>query len=203
MINNYEMPCSLEIVTSMEKAIKIHPMTHYPSHYEAFVVTRARNEFLEHFNISFQQPRPHQATFKKESHAPDQTWFSLFAGEEKQVLQDDYGFYGVMYRTEVKRARKRVEKMLEKVEAAIVKSPVTLPPGQEDFLVRRTFSQRDEIKAINQALSYFNLTDEITLTFVFSEWPDIEQMEKNDYVKEFEDKLLKRLTRSYSDEIPF
>ncbi len=198
-----EMPCSLTIVTSMGKAIQLHPLTHYPSSYRELLEPRTRNGFLEHFNISFHQPRHHQATFKKESQAPDQMWFSFFTDEEKQVLQDDYGFYGVMYRTDVKLARKRVEERLKKVEAAVIKSPVTLPTRQEEYLVRRTFHQRDEIKAIDDALGYFNLTDEITLTFVFSEWPDIEQMKKTDYVKEFEDKLLKRLTRSDSDELPF
>lgn len=198
-----EMPCRLRIVTSMGKAIQLHPLTHSPSYYRELLEPRARNEFLEQFDLSFQEPRNHEATFKKESHAPNQMWFSLFADEEKEVLQDDYGFYGVMYRTEVKQARKRVKEKLKKVEAAVVKSPVTLPTGQEDYRVRRTFRQRDEIKAIDQALGYFNLTDEITLTFVFSEWPDIEQMKKTDYVKEFEDKLLKRLTRSDSDELPF
>lgn len=198
-----DMPCSLTIVTSMGKAIKLHPMTHYPSYYEMFSAGRARNQFLENFNISFQEPRSHQATFKKEDHAPNQTWFSLFADEEKTVLEDESGFYGVMYRTEAKRAKRRVEKLLEKIETQIVKHPARLPVEQEDYRVRRILSERDEIKAIHQALSYFNLTDEITLTFVFSEWPDIDQMKKTDYIKEFENKLSRKLTRSDLDEIPF
>jgi len=199
---NYEMPCKLTIVTSMGKAIKLHPMTHYPSYYE-LLEPRARNGFLEHFNISFHQPRHHQATFIKESHAPDQMWFSFFADEEKEVLQDDQGFYGVMYRSDVKLASKRVEQRFEKVEAAIVKNPVTLPDGQEDYKTRMVLRNRDEIKEIDEALGYFSWTDEITLTFLFSEWPDIEQMKKTDYVKDFEDKLLKRLSGADSDQIHF
>src|SRR3990167_10707323 len=103
-----EIPCNLTIVTSMSKAIELHPMTHYATRNELFE-EKARNSFLENFNVSFQKPDYHQATFKKESYAPDQMWFSFFGDDEKQVMQDDYGFYGVIYLTEVKQARKRVE----------------------------------------------------------------------------------------------
>ena len=118
-------------------------------------------------------------------------------------MQDDQGFYGVMYRSDVKLASKRVEQRFEKVEAAIVKNPVTLPDGQEDYKTRMVLRNRDEIKEIDEALGYFSWTDEITLTFLFSEWPDIEQMKKTDYVKDFEDKLLKRLSGADSDQIHF
>lgn len=187
-----EVPCNLTIITSMAKAIKLHPLTHCSSNYELFYRKLARNSFLENFNICFQEPLIHQATFKSESYVPNQLWFGLFSDEEKETVEDECGFYGMMYRTDVKVARKRAKKMLEKTEEALAAKLVNTQAQKEGHT--QAFYQRDAIKDMYEAIGCFDLADEITLTFIFSEWPDMEQMKKTDYVKEFEAKLLKKMS---------
>src|SRR4051812_3375865 len=106
-----EYEASLLIKTSMLKAIEIYPLTHrsdFPSQ---------TNDFLNYFVIEFHKPAPARATFKRtDGLTPKDTWFLLFEDAEREVINDEYMFYGICYKTTVKMALKRLENKMKKLE---------------------------------------------------------------------------------------
>lgn len=191
-----DMPTKLTIVTSMAIAIRLHPLTHRSIH------SRHTRSFLEKFGIEFHEPSYNQAIFEASSYAPERTWYGLFNKTEKTVMEEEGGgFYGIQYKTQVKLTHRRVEELADRLEKAIQsQSPKDTPL---DYQVRGKFYLRDEIRDIENALERFNEEDQITLTFIFSEWPDIEEAKRKDYIKEFEKKLLKMVSQSKSGEPSF
>lgn len=180
-----EKSAQLSIVTSMSTGIVLHPLIGRNSFSES------GNSFLEYFRIEFHKPDYHQATVTRSIFAPLELWFGLFDEAEKVIMDGDQGFYGVMYETQVKLANKRVERLLEKIEKTITSKPTSSKENQADWQTRRIFRKRDEIRDTETALRHFDPSDKITLTFIFAEWPTPEQARRRDYIKEFEEKLLK------------
>lgn len=193
-----DMPTKLTIVTSMAIAIRLHPLTHRS------IYSRHTRSFLEKFDIEFHEPSYNQAIFEASSYAPERTWYGLFDKTEKIVMEEEGGgFYGIQYKTQVKLTHRRVEELADRLEKTIQSQSQIPKDAPMDYQVRRKFYLRDEVRDIEDALERFNEEDQITLTFIFSEWPTIEEAKRRDYIKEFEKKLLKIVSQSESGETPF
>jgi hypothetical protein len=190
-----EYPSKLKIVTSMAKAIEIHPLTHYNSY------SQKGNDFLHGSELSFQDPAFNKATFRLSGYAPKKEWFVLFDEAEKEVMEDAYAFYGICYDTTVELALKRINKVIEKAQEALAGKTEFDSNDKEGWNTRAAFYNRDNLIEVKKALGVFNTVDKITLTFIFSEWPDIEAAKRKEYIKEFEAKLLKHMSRT--DNLPF
>lgn len=192
---NDRQPSELKIVTSLNKGIELYPLTKWDS-------DREPNEFLRGFNIEFKKPQPHQTTFVEKGFVPRNDWFFLFDDAEKEILEDQYAFYGIGYRTTVKLARRRVERILTKLEESIVgEKPNHQSNKKEDIEIRSIFYRRDYLKEVKEALEHFQEDDEITLEFIFTEWPSVDESRRKEYVKEFEEKLLGK--SGQNDDVPF
>ncbi len=180
----------LEIVTSVSKAIELYPFIHGEEAWD-------RNRFMAGMRITFHEPKQNQAKISRSISVPDKTWFSLFDDAEKQILEDEYVFYGVEYRTTVKMAKKRVDRLVENLEEKMTDKSFRKEAR------RHNFYHRDELRQVFAALGQLNSDDEIVLNFIFSEWPNVEKARRKDYVKEFESKLLNWGSVSLTDDIPF
>ena len=165
---NEDTLTKLSITTSVAKAIELYPLIHEGNY-------RQENRFLSAFRISFHEPKQNQAVLTRSSSVPDKTWFSLFDDAEKEIMEDEYAFYGIQYSTKAKLALNRVS--------------------------RHNFYHRDQLKQIDHALTKFHEGDQVCLSFVFSEWPNIEVSRRKDFVKEFESNLLGN--NFPPEEIPF
>ncbi len=194
---NFDTPCKLTIETSMTNAIKLYPLIH-PRSYSG------RNQFLEHFYIEFHKPNFNQATLERSVYAPDKTWYSLFDEAEKVVMEEEFGFYGIMYESQVKLIKRRVEKLIAKIEKTILNRS-SYQSNNSDYRARQVFYLRDEIKDIEKILGQLNEKDLVTLTFMFAEWPTQEEAKRREYVKEFEGKVMRIISQTdhANDEIPF
>lgn len=171
---NEDTLTKLSITTSVAKAIELYPLIHERNY-------QGDNRFLSGFRIGFHEPKQHQAVLTRSVSVPDKTWFALFDDAEKEIMEDEYAFYGISYSTKVKLALNRVRKLIAKIE--------------EERSDRRSarmhnFHHRDQLKLIEQALTKFHEGDQVCLSFVFSEWPNIEASRRKDFVKEFQSKLL-------------
>lgn len=195
---NYDMPCKLTIETSMINAIKLYPLIHSKSYSEG-------NKFLERFYIEFHKPAHNQATLERSVYAPDNTWFSLFDEAEKVIMEDEYAFFGIMYESQVKLIKKRLEKLITKVQEEISAKGTYPPNNKYDYQSRRVFYLRDGLKDIEKTINLLSENDSISLTFIFAEWPALEEAKKREYVKEFEGKLMRIISQRdhTNDEIPF
>ncbi len=174
---NEDMLTKFSVTTSVAKAIELYPLIHERSYQE-------QNRFLSGFRINFHEPKQQQAVLTRSVSVPDKSWFSLFDDAEKEIMVDEYAFYGIEYSTKVKLALNRVSKLIEKLEEEIGSKRVLSAE------VKRNFYQRDQLKEIEEALTKFHQSDEVCLTFVFSEWPNVEVARRKDFVKEFESNLL-------------
>lgn len=171
---NEDTLTKLSIKTSVTRAIALYPLIHESNY-------KDQNRFLSGLVINFHQPKQHQAVLTRSVSVPDRTWFSIFDDAEKEIMEDEFAFYGIQYTTKVKFALNRVRKLIEKVE--------------DERTNRRSarmhnFHHRDDLKHIEHALTKFHENDEVCLSFVFSEWPNVETARRKDFVKEFESKLL-------------
>src|SRR5947209_4423891 len=122
----------LGIVTSISNAIQLYPFIHGER--------SERNRFLSGMTINFQDPKPNQAKIAHSAPIPTNTWFVLFDDAEKEILEDEYAFYGVQYTTTVKLAKKRVEKVGEKLEENMNEKAFRKEARHHNFY------QRDELK---------------------------------------------------------
>lgn len=183
-----DTPAQLSIVTSLSRAIDIYPSTEWSNH-------KDRNIFMSRFTIEFRKPGPQFATFVCKGYAPTETWFSLFDDAEKEVMEDEFTFYGVRYQTITKLAVKRVESLLRKMgEMHHLNAKKNSPSDNQRF-----HYQLEELGKIKEGLKMFDEKDEVVLTFLFPEWPDIEVAKKTEYIKRFENKILGQKRR----EIPY
>lgn len=178
-----ELPASLKITTSIARAIEIHPMTHWKSFGD-----KCENEFLGRFDLEFKVPNPGNATLTNTGMIPDPNWFLLFEEAEKEIMEDEYAFYGIQYSTTVKAAIKRLEKHLEDFQKEF-SSDLSGSKEKRDWKTRKRLYERDKVKDMLEALKSFGKDDELELNFVFTQWPDIEIARKTDYIKEFESKV--------------
>jgi len=192
---NDESQAELSIVTSMLKAIELHGLTHMNFH-------SGGNQFLYGMEIQFQKPEKHQATLSFKGDVPNKEWFCLFDDAEKGIMEDEYIFYGISYRTIVKLARKRVGRVIEIIEDSISTKGASQTGGSVIVGRRNIFYQHDRIQEMEKALKHFDDNNEITMTFLFSEWPNAEQAKKSDYVKEFKTKITGYKTQD-EDDFPF
>lgn len=191
MNDDYER--GLSITTSLTRAIEAYSLTLWHR--------GKSNSFLRDWRIEFYTPRYHQAILSSRHPAPEGKWFSLFDEAEKEMMEDEYRFYGVMYRTTVKLARKRVRNLLEKVEKSLAETPF-IPSTNQSWEFRQPFYRRDEIRDIDEALELFGQDDEICLTFYLEKWPEMDEMRKKEYVKDYKEKLFLKVTNRDED-IPF
>lgn len=168
------------IVTSMSNAINLYPFIHGESGWSE------RNRFLSGMVINFRHPKPNQAEITDSAPIPKKTWFVLFDDAEKEILEDEYAFYGVQYKTTVKLAKKRVEKVVEKLEVNMNDKAFRKEARHQNFY------QLDELKHMSEALNKFSDENEVVMNFLFSEWPDIDKAKRMDYVKEYEGQILNR-----------
>ncbi|GEM_PF-4923854 len=186
---NDRQTCQLSIVTSVAKAIEIYPLTLRNSR------SGKGNDFLHGWEIEFHKPNQNKARIVESGcFAPVKTWFLLFDEAEKELMEDEYNFYGVEYATSIKLAKRRVSKFLKK----------TIIPqfaGSNSRSVERILYQRDSVTAMARALEYFKEEDEVTLSFVISEFPSVDEAKNKDYIKEFEQKILKEF--HYLDDSSF
>ena len=185
---NDDMSAKFSITTSVTKAIELYPAIHERG-------SREGNKFLFEFKIDFHKPKQHQAMLSTSTSVPDKIWFSLFDEAEKEMMEDEYAFYGIEYSTKVKLALNRVRKLIEKLEEEMSSKSVRKAVG------RHNFYHHNQLAEIEEALTRLHEGDEIRLTFVFSEWPNIEMARKKEFVKEFENKILNN--DFPPDEIPF
>lgn len=186
-------PAELTIVTSIARAVRLYPLTQWNDTFEE------ENRFLRGFKLEFQQPRKHQATFTRTSFIPAEQWFCLFDEAEKEIMEDEYAFYGICYKTMVKLARKRLTRMVEKIEDGLGNK--TVSGSKDPSGSNQAFYHRDVSRDAEKALKLFDANDDIVLTFVFADWPNVDEARKREYVKEVESKLLGK--KSYPDEMPF
>lgn len=194
VINMNDLPAKLSILTTMNKAIELYPMT----------VTSWKDpypeNFLKRFRIDFHQPNYGMAVIYSDQYAPDKVWFSLFEEAEKRVVDDDYNFFGVMYETSVKAAKKRIQVLIEKIRKVSVEK-------MSEYRKRMHTRTTEEIQQIEKVLDLLGVDDEIHLEFLFKEWPSSEEMKATDYVKEFQDKIMvykgKSLISLKDNDIPF
>ena len=185
---NEDTLTKLSITTSVAKAIELYPLIHESNY-------REENRFLSLFKISFHEPKQNQAVLTRSVSVPDKTWFSIFDDAEKEIMEDEYAFYGIQYSTKAKLALNRVKKLIEKLEEEMSSRSVRKAVG------RHNFYHRDQLKQIEHALTKFHEGDQVCLSFVFSEWPNIEVSRRKDFVKEFESNLLGN--NFPPDDIPF
>lgn len=187
------LPSKLIIVTSALKAVEIYPLTRGAKYEE-------RNSFLNNFRIEFHKPNYSRATLNYLFTVPIKESFSLFEENEKEILMDEYTFYGIEYKTTVKQAKRRVDKVVEKLESKLGGAKKASQPSSLQIMSQ--FSERDKFKDIGTALKELRDKDEITLVFMFAEWPNPEEARKRDYVREFEDKILS-VRNNPDDDLPF
>ncbi len=185
---NVDTHTKFSVITSVVKAIELYPLIHESSY-------REENRFLSGFRINFHEPKQHQAVLTRSVSVPDKTWFSLFDDAEKEIMEDEFAFYGIEYSTKIKLALNRVRKLIVKFEEEIGSRSV------RNEVLRHIFYQRDQLKQLEQALTKFHEGDQVCLTFVFSEWPNVEVARRKDFVKEFESNLLGNVFPP--DNIPF
>lgn len=179
----------------MNKAIELYPFT------VSLKKIQTSNSFLRDFKIDFHQPDYGLATLYCDRYVPERIWFSFFEEAEKQVIDDDYNFFGVIYHTSVELARKRVQVLNEKLS----KLSMNKVPERDRWVYTRA---KESIQQIKQALDMLRENDHINLEFLFKEWPSSEEMKATDYVKEFQDRVMsykgKSLTSIVKDsDIPF
>src|SRR3990172_659536 len=187
---NSEQPSNLRIVTSLIKAIELHPLTHYNSY------SQSENGFLHGAKLIFHKPEFNKATFLLSGYAPQKEWFVLFDDAEKEIMEDEYRFYGICYETSVKLSLERLRKLIDKAQIALAVKTKPEANENQDWKVRTSFNYRDSLVEAKKALSCFDETDPITLTFIFSEFPNIKEAKRKDYVKEFEEKILKQVSQT-------
>jgi len=179
----------------MQKSIEIYPLT------QGHEFNSRDNDFLQRFFIDFYNPRPNQATFKRKyGMAPRDDWFLLFDEAEKEILTDQYAFYGICYVTSVKLAVKRLESRINKL--VDLSSQKQSKSRKSHIYFQGSLRRRDFLLDTKEALCLFNPEDEITLHFIVAEWPSEEEMEKTEYIKNFEDKIYRR-GKFANDDIPF
>ncbi len=188
-------PAKLNITTSNALAVKLHPYTQLSYRDNVY-------GFLRNFKLDFDSPRSGEATFSDSSYIPSYNWFLLFEEAEKEIMEDEYTFYGIRYETNVASAIKRLNKHLDDVESLIAKTQVETTENK-DFVRGRRFSLRDEIVDMKKVLSKFDPKDKITMDFVFTEWPNIEEAKRKDYVHEFEQKVKQLEKREHCPGLPF
>lgn len=178
-----DLPASLKIVTSIVKAIELHPMTHWRG-----MGGVGENDFLGRLDIEFNVPNPGMAVLTNKGMTPNPDWFLLFEEAEKEILEDEYAFYGIQYSTTVKAAIKRLERHLEDFEKEFSRD-LSGSKEKRGLKTRKRLYGRDKVKEMLEALKSFGKDDAIELNFVFTQWPDIEVARKTDYIKEFESKV--------------
>lgn len=201
----YDFITGLSIVTSFSNAIKLHPRTHddfylTPEWYDRY--HECADNFLVDFNIEFQQPAKNKAIFICKRDIPEQLWFSLFEPTEKEIESNDSCYFGVSYKTTIKQAQKRIHRLIELFEQSLAGKECPTGWTKEAVKTHEIFVQRDKLRKIEQGLRYFVGSDEIDLTFSGKEFPDIEEIENKDYIKEFEEKILAKYSKN-TNAIPF
>lgn len=189
------LPAELTIVTSIARAIKLHPFTCWSSDQQN------DNDFLKRFKVDFQKPTFYLATLSRSAYAPHEDWLYFFDEAEKEVIEDEYSFYGVRYQTSVKLAKRRVAGLLKKIEDSIGEQRMSNASEKDRVKFGRMFYNRDGFKDAKEGLKLFDDNDEIAVNFMFADWPNVEDAKRKEYIKEFEDKLLGK--RTEPDDIPF
>jgi len=180
-----ELPSKLVITTSMSRAINIFPLVQGDiSRYGD-----SRDEFIKDFAVQFNAPWNGKASFIDSQMAPRSHWFLIFEESEKAVNEDDFAFYGMMYTTTVRAALKRLRSHLRDLEAKSNLESHNNKPFNSEMHKEMMLITMDRIKAMQKGLRVFMDSDEIRLEFLFSEWPDQEEMKSKQYVKDFEQKL--------------
>jgi len=178
-----DLPTSLKIVTSIAKAIELQPMTRWRG-----MGGVGENDFLRKMEIEFNMPSKGKATFVSDGMIPTPDWFLLFEEAEKEIMEDEYSFYGIQYATTVKAAIKRLRRHIEDLEKEFSRD-LSGPKEKRDWKITKRLYGRDKLKEMLEAMKSFGKDDAIELNFVFTQWPDIELARKTDYIRKFESKV--------------
>lgn len=179
MIEGIDHRAILQITTSVSRAIELYPLIHKEGY------GNDGSRFLEGLRIHFHKPNHNKAILLDSRTVPNKVWFSLFEDAEKEIMEDDYAFYGIGYETTIKLALKRLQNFLGEYEEEISKRHLEKVDG------RRNLYNRDELKQIQEALRKLCEDDKIRLEFVFLDWPDPKEARKRDYTKISMEDLLK------------